>query len=165
MIGLLVLFFISAWFIASIRLSQRIPRWLGVTRYATVASVLMFPLVFLAPAADEFAGRLQFRRLCERESVVVLSPDWANVKRAREKDVPMRDLNGYVFPIQVQSVELVDLDTNSSFLTLKAFHTKGGFLMRHGLGLGSGISCWPPDWVQVMNQVDSDKLIKQGKAK
>lgn len=165
MIGLLVLIAIVAWFMTSIQVSQRMPRWLGITRHTSVFSVLMFPLVLVAPATDEFVGRWQFNRLCERESLVVLNPDWKQVKRARKSQVPSQELNGYVFPIRVQLVELVDLDTNKPFLSLKAFHTKGGFLMRHGLGLDGTMSCWPQDWVQVMNQIDSDKLIEQGKSK
>ena len=165
MIGILFLVGIVVWLAVAVMLSLRIPRWVGMTRHTVVVSILLFPIVLTAPFADSLIGQWQFNRLCEREAVVTLSPDWEKVKRARDNGKPIRDLNGYVIPIQVQAVELVDLDSENSILNVKAFHTKGGFLMRHGLGLGLTDSCWPPNWVQVMNQIDSDKLIKQGKSK
>lgn len=65
------------WLTATIMLSKRIPRWLGVTKHGAVFSVLLFPLILVTPVADELIGRWQFNRLCEREAVVTLSPDWA----------------------------------------------------------------------------------------
>ena len=165
MIGLLFLAGATLWLMATFMLSRRIPRWVGVTEHAKAVSVLVFPLVLVAPIADDLIARWQFYRLCDREAVVTLSPDWNKVKRARDNGGPMRDLDGYAIPIRVQLIDMIDLDTDMPFLSFKAFHTKGGHLMRHGLGLDGTTSCWPPDWVQVMNRVDSDKLIKQGKIK
>ena len=163
MIGILFLIGISIWLTAAIMLCKRIPLWVGITKHTTVASVLLFPLVLVAPVADELIGRWQFNRLCEREAVVTLRPDWERVERARHNDAPIHEINGYVIPIRVQPVELIDIDRGQTFLGFKAFHTNGGFLMRHGLGLGGTTSCWPLDWTQVMNRIDSD--IAQGKAR
>lgn len=165
MIGISFLAGLALWGALAVWISKRIPHWAGIAKHTTVVSVLVFPFVFLAPVADELIGRWQFHQLCEREAVVWLSPDWETVRRAKDNDDPMYELDGFVFPIKVQYIELVDIDTKLPFVKIRAFHTKGGFLMRHGLGLDGITSCWPPDWIQVMNQVDSEKLLKQGKMK
>lgn len=166
MIFLMFLAGIGLWLTAAIMLSKRIPRWLGMTKYQGNLSVLLFPVVLVAPIADELIGRWQFNRLCEREAVVTLSPDWETVKRARHDDDPTAEIGGYAIPILVQKSSYVDIDTGKVFLTFKAFHTYGGFLFgRLGLGLGGSTSCWPKDWIQVTNKLNTDQLIKQGKAK
>lgn len=163
MIGISFLFGIGLWLILAILLSQRIPRWLGVSKHTTIASVLLFPLVLMAPIADDLIGRWQFYRLCERESVVTLSPDWMRVKRAREGGGPITELKGYAIPIKAQHGEFLDADTGRPFLSYQSFHTKGGFLLGQlGLGLGQTASCWPADLTRVMNEVNTDSLIKQG---
>jgi len=134
-----------------------------MTKHTVVASLLLFPVILTAPFADELIGQWQFNRLCEREAVVTLSPDWEKVKRARDNDDPITEIFGYVIPIRVQRVEFVDTDTKNPFLSYKGFHTKGGFFMRHGLGLGLTTSCWPKNKTQVLNDLNIDQLLKQGK--
>jgi len=164
MIGILFLIVIVVWFTAAVMLSKRIPHWVGMTKHTTAISVLVFPLVLTAPIADDLIGRWQFNRLCDREAVVMLSPDWVKVTAARDNDGPISEIDGYVIPIRVQRVEFVDANTGKPFLTAKAFHTYGGFLFgRLGLGLGQSTSCWPKDLTKVMNDLDIDQLLKQGK--
>lgn len=166
MIGLMFLAGIGLWLAVAILLSKKIPIWLGVTKYRAVISVLVFPVLFLAPVADEIVGRWQFSRLCEREAVVTLSPDWEKVKRAARRDIPSATLDGYLIRILTQRVEYFDIDTGESFLSIQAFHAEGGFLFYQlRLGLGGLRSCWPKDWIEVTNRVKTDQLIKQGKSK
>ena len=166
MIGLLFLFGIGLWLTVAILLSRSIPRWLGVTKYGAALSVLLFPVLLVAPVADEIIGRWQFKRLCEREAVVTLSPDWEKVKRARERDIPSVTLSGYLIRIQSQRMEYFDVDTGKNFFTNQSFHAYGGFLAyRMGLGLGTSTACWPKDSHQAYKQTNLDQLIKQGKIK
>lgn len=166
MIGLLFILGFGLWLVAAIYLTKRIPRWLGVTKHLTATSVLLFPVVLAAPVADELIGRWQFHRLCEREAVVTLSPDWEKVKRARERDIPSVTLNGYFIRIRSQRMEYFDIDTGKNFLINQAFHAYGGFLAyRMGLGLGTSTSCWPKGDDQIYRQINLDELIKQGKTK
>lgn len=166
MIGLLFLVGIGLWLTVAIVLSKKIPHWLGVTKHSAVISVLLFPVLLVAPIADEIIGRWQFNRLCEREAVVTLSPDWEKVKAARDNDEPVTEIDGYAIPIRVQRIEFVDANTGNPFLSYKGFHTYGGFLFgRLGLGLGQSTSCWPKDKTQLLNKLDIDQLLKQGEAK
>ncbi|MDZ4255316.1 MAG: hypothetical protein U1A72_22325 [Sulfuritalea sp.] len=154
------------WLAAAIMLSKRIPRWLGASKHGAVISVLLFPFVLVAPVADELIGRWQFHRLCEREAVVTLSPDWEKVKRAGEREIPSVTLSGYLIRIRSQRMEYFDVDTGKNFFTNQAFHAYGGFLVyRMGLGLGTSTACWPKDSHQTYQQTNLDQLTKQGKKK
>ena len=154
------------WLTVAVMLCKRVPRWLGVTKHGAVISVLLFPVVLALPVADEVIGRWQFSRLCEREAVVTLSPDARKVKKARHNDDPVTEIGGCAIPVRVQRVEYVDVDTGQPFLSFKAFHTYGGLLFgRLGLGLGQATSCWPKEKTKILNELNTDVLLEQGKAK
>jgi len=99
MIGILFLIGIAFWFAVSLALSRKIPRWLGVTKNGAVISVLLFPVILAAPVADEIIGRWQFHRLCEREAVVTLSPDWEKVRKARVDYLGRTEIGNSMIPI------------------------------------------------------------------
>lgn len=164
MIGLLFLAGIALWVTVAVMLSRRIPSWLGATQHRALLSVASFCVILLAPVADELIGRWQFYRLCEREAVVWLSPDWRTVKAVRHNDPPVTELMGFAVPIRVQGVEYLDASTGKPFLSFKGFHTSGGLLFgRFGLGLGLSTSCWPKNKTQLLNELNIDQLLKQGK--
>ena len=166
MIFLMFLAGFSFWLFVAISISKRMPLWLGVTKHGAAISLLVFPVVLVAPVADELIGRWQFNRLCEREAVVTLSPDWGSVKRAGKRDFPIVPLDGYFIRILSQRMEYFDIDTGKNFFTQQAFHAKGGFLAyRMGLGLGTSTACWPKDRFQVSNMLNIDQLLKQGDQK
>ena len=165
-IGLMYLAGLGIWLTVAIMLSRRIPGWLGAIKHQGILSVLLLPLVLVAPFADEVIGRWQYYGLCDKEAVVTLSPDWQKVTRAQEKEIPTIPISGYAIPIRMQRAEYVDMDTGRVFLTIKAFHTSGGLLVdRLGLGLGQTTSCWPEDRTQVLNMVNIDQLLEQGETK
>jgi hypothetical protein len=147
-------------------LSKRIPRWLGVTKLRTVISMLLFPLILVAPIADELIGRWQFNRLCEREAVVTLSPDWEKVKRARLVSLPRSDVDGALIRIYASRGEYVDIDTGKTFMTHTHLYTYGGLLFdRLGLGLGGSTSCLPKKAQAIEKMINFYELLKQGEKK
>ena len=160
MIGISFLAGLALWGALAVWISKRIPHWAGIAKHTTVVSVLVFPFVFLAPVADELIGRWQFHQLCEREAVVWLSPDWKMVKRAVHREIPTMELEGYFIPIRLQREEYFDADTGKTFVSKRAFHTKGGFLMRHGLGLDGTTSCWPPKHEPTYREINLQKLLR-----
>jgi hypothetical protein len=165
MIGLMFMAGLIVWLAAAIYLSIQIPRRLGMKRFKATASIMLFPILLILPIIDELIGRWQFHRLCEREAVIWLSPDWERVKRAKSIDIPSDYLEGYLIRIQEQSFVYIDVDTGKPFFRYKAFHTYGGILLdRFGLRLDSaGTSCWPPNSTEMHRQVNIDQLIQQGK--
>lgn len=162
MIALVSLIVVAIWLGLAVLLSKRIPRWLGIERHATVASLCLFPLLLAAPIADELIGRWQFNRLCERQAVVILSPDWVGVKRARQKETSWTELRGNLVPVRLARIETFDLDTGKVFMVSQSLFTHGGFLQRH-LGLNGQATSCPPKGIQdVQEQVNIFELLKQG---
>ena len=164
MIGLMFLAGIGLWLAVAILLSKKIPIWLGVTKYRYAISVSVFPVLFLTPFADEMIGRWQFNRLCEREAVVTLSPDWEKVKRAIQKPDFRREVHGYLIPLHAWSGDIIDADTRQVFMTSQSLFTDGGFLRRHLYGSnGQATSCHPRGMQAIQKQVNLFELLKQGK--
>ena len=126
MIGFLALAGIGLWITVAVMLSKRIPQWLGVKKYTKTMSVLVFPLVLVAPIADDLIGRWQFYRLCEREAVVILSPDWKNVRRAIWQDAETKYINDYLIPVTSQGGQYVDRDTGKVFMNIPGVSTADG---------------------------------------
>lgn len=65
MIGLGLLFFFALWVWLAFILGKRIPRWLGLKRQKPVAALIIL-LMIAGPFADEFIGKYQFKRLCDK---------------------------------------------------------------------------------------------------
>jgi len=164
MIGILFLVGIVVWLAVAVMLSLRIPRWVGMTKHTVVASLLLFPVILTAPFADELIGQWQFNRLCEREAVVTLNPDWEKVKRAIQKPDTRRELGGYSIPIHAWAGDIIDADTGQVFMKSQSLFTNGGFLRRHLYGLNEqATSCHPKDIQAIQTQVNLFELLKQGK--
>lgn len=164
MIGLTVFLLLGLWVFAATKISKRVPIWLGVTKHAKAVTLLVFPVVLVAPMADEIVGRWQFHRLCEKEAVVWLSPDWEKVKRARRVSLPRSDVPGSVIRIYSQGSEYLDFDTGKKFMTHPHFYTYGGILFdRFGLGLGGSTSCLPKNAQAIEKMINFYELLKQGK--
>jgi hypothetical protein len=163
MIALMLLIASAIWLAVAIFLSKYIPCWVGVKKHTTAASLLLFPLVLAAPIADELIGRWQFNRLCEREAVVTLNPDWEKVKRARKKETSWTELRGNLVPVSLARIETFDIDTGKVFMTSQSLFSDGGFLRRH-LGLtGQATSCPPKGIQDIQEQVNLFELLKQGR--
>jgi hypothetical protein len=74
MIGLLFLFVIGLWVWIAVKLGTKIPQWLGATRYRTAIGVVLVPLIFVAPVADEIIAYPQMRALCKQVTFFELAP-------------------------------------------------------------------------------------------
>lgn len=166
MIGLLFLAGISLWLAIAVMLSKKIPVWIGVSKHKTATTVLIFPVLFVLPMADEIIGRWQFSRLCEREAVVTLNPDWEKVKGARLVSQPRREVSGTLIQIYSEPSKYVDVATGTAFMTYPYFYTHGGMLLgRLGLGLGGLTSCHPKNAQAIQKMINFYELLKQGEMK
>ncbi len=166
MIGLLFLAGIGLWVMVAVMLARRIPGWLGVGKHGRLLSVASFCVILVAPVADELIGRWQFHRLCEREAVVTLSPDWELVKRVKRVPLPRSEVNGTLIRIYSQGSEYVDLDTGKVAMKSPFFYTYGGVLFdRLGLGLGGSTSCLPKNAQEIERKINFYELLKQGETK
>lgn len=164
MTGLLFIVAFIVWLVSAFYFGRAIPRWLGLR---AAWSWLFVPLAFVAPIADELIGRWQFKRLCEKEAVVWLNPDWKSVKAVRDVSPgPFSPVRGTAIPIDIQPVIYIDAETRQPFMTYNGVHTVGGLLLgKLGLGLGGTTSCWPKDDNEILKKVNIGNLLNIGKSK
>jgi hypothetical protein len=158
MIGLLFIIVFVVWVASAFYFGRAIPRWLGLN---PTWSFLFVPLAFIAPIADELIGRWQFKRLCEKEAVVWLNPNWKSVKAVRNVSPDSSEpVHGTVIPIRIQRLAYIDAETGQSVMTYSAVHTKGGMLLgKVGLGLEGTTTCWPKDEIEIRKKIDIENLL------
>lgn len=141
MIGILFFIGIAIWLTLAVMISKRIPRWVGITKHTTAVSMLAFPLVLIAPLADEVVGNIYMENvLCSNANELVINKSIDSVKKARAIHVPSETI-WFGIPIEKLQVDYIDLDTNEVFAYSKNYITHGGWLMRLGLNLGNFGSC------------------------
>lgn len=161
MIGLMFLAGIGVWIVAAVYLSKWAFNSLNPKWREPHVRRLFFVVLLILPIADEIIGRWQFHRLCEREAVVWLSPDWKEVKKATRKSLPQEEVNGTIFRVSKTVVEYSDHITGKTFLRTYHFSTHGGFLLdRLGLGLDTAARfCHPKSSDDVLQQVNISQLL------
>ncbi len=164
MIGLLVLGALVLWLIIAIFLSKKIPQWFGVIKHKTVIGLLIFPLIVVMPIADDLIGMWQFRQLCKIEAIVILSPDWKNVKRAKRIDLNNIYYSNTIIPVTGVGGQYIDLDTNQVFLKSRSLFTKGGIVRRFS-GLEGVSSCHPDNIRSIDKNINLSELLRKGEAK
>jgi hypothetical protein len=136
MIGILFLFAIGLWVALSLYLARKIPKWLRITRYPSVVSVISFLLLLIVPFVDEIVGMRQFETLCAERTAITVSPDAEKVKRGKSVMSAETILPGFFIKIKSYKVSYIDIDTGKVFLTYDYFSTSGGRVA--GLALMGG---------------------------
>jgi hypothetical protein len=130
-------------------------------------SLILAPLLFVAPMIDEIIGRWQFNQMCEKESVIWLNPNWRKVKAVRDASPhSFTQADWGLIPIEIQKLEYIDVATGQPVLSYRALHTDGGIALgKFGLGLGGTSSCWPKNELEIRKMIDIETLLNQGKSK
>ena len=146
MIGLTVLLIAVFWFWLARKISSSLVKESKNKVSHRIASIFLYSLVVITPFGDEILGRIQFNHLCNTEAKAWVSPNVNEITSAREGINKLGPREGLIFPVTEQAFTYVDSKTGITFYSVKAFHTPGGWIMRHGLGLGNSSSCWPEHW-------------------
>jgi energy-coupling factor transporter transmembrane protein EcfT len=161
MIGLMFLGVFALWVWLAIYLGLKIPKWFG-WKWKNAISVLLIALFFAAPFVDEVVGMRQFKQLCKERDVVHLSPDAAQVKRAKSGDFPTVELPGYWITIRSQPVVYVDIDTGKQFMRYEMLHTRGGYFAG-ALLMGGMHTCRPRETEEINRRLNINKLFDEGR--
>jgi hypothetical protein len=74
-IGLLFVGAIALWGLIALALGIKVPKWLGIQRYRTLWVVVIVPMVFFAPVADEIIAYPQLMAMCKHVTYFELAPD------------------------------------------------------------------------------------------
>lgn len=74
MIGILFFGVIAIWALIALVLGIKLPTWLGIQRFKPWISVLLVPLIFFGPVADEIIAYPQMQALCKQVRGLTLAP-------------------------------------------------------------------------------------------
>lgn len=159
MFGLIALALILGWLIASIALARLATRRISRAGIRFVVAVLLVPLLFALPFADEILGKPQFDRLCERAKEIRIHgtipmgeelyfPDgrWRRsdrdipLKEAQRIDALMKTLIRYEdsktavvpgwIPILAYETKIFDQRDGRLLASYEYFSTSGGWISR-----------------------------------
>jgi len=161
MIGLTVLFIAGFWIWLAIKISGSLLTKSENRTSRKIASILLFSLILVTPFADEIVGRIQFENLCNTEAKAWVAPNAKEIISARRGIERMEPREGLIFPVTEQEFTYIDSKTGATFYSVKAFHTPGGWIMRHGLNLGNSSSCWPERWSSRDFGLDIDSMLNK----
>ena len=165
MAGLILLGIAGLWVFFAVKVAGWVGRRFGPSSMSSMAGLVAFVAVVLAPFTDEIVGTWQFNRLCTKEAIIWTHPQASIVEAAR--DAPghgRRERDEFVIPVTEQVTEYVDVATGQPFIRMHAFHTPGGFVMRAGLNMGSSRSCWPEAAAsETFKKLNLNELLKRGR--
>jgi hypothetical protein len=164
MIGLIVLALLIFWLLVSFAISRFIVRAIQIKKGRFILWVFIYSLVVIIPFLDEIIGRYQFKSLCNNKAITWVSPNIGEIEAAHDGDSDISFIRGFIIPIREQKEITLDAYTGEVIHQFSAFHTKGGWIMRAGLGLGHSTSCWPKDWRSRDHGFDLNKLMEKGKS-
>jgi len=133
LIGLLFFGALILWAIIALTLGIKLPKWFGANRPITrvLASVVLAPLIFFAPVADEIIAYPQMYKLCE--SVKDFRYNEAEVtgkivsKYAYVLNVEIRVLRGGL-PIDITTYGFRAANNGEVLVQWTEIQTNGGFL-------------------------------------
>lgn len=131
MIGLFILLLACLWLLSAVILGFKIPKWLGLTRYRIISSILLSLLIFIAPVTDEVIAYPQVMALCAQ--VKKYEYDEAATKgKVISKYVsrPSQE-SRVIFPgirIVVSEYAHLELVTNQPVIRWHEIETRGGML-------------------------------------
>lgn len=101
--------------------------------------LVLVAFAFPLPLADEVIGKRQFEALCKINGI-----QGADLSRAQGKRVRMRFSDyeplvaGVILPTKQSDITYRDAETGATLVHYKDYRSAGGWLMRAGLGMGSG---------------------------
>lgn len=97
-------------------------------RKQKVLRIILVPVVFLLPVADEIVGQFQFRALCSAQAKMEADEQKATGKMLIPLGLKKTALSGYVLETEEHYWAYKDSETNEILISWKDFKSKGGWL-------------------------------------
>lgn len=124
---LVVLFWMAVASALAFKLVKRIPIAVG----ARVAlGLVIAPLLFVAPMADEIAGARQFEALCRPENAYRVYAKVGHLRDLRKFHNGRGTVPGRLIPISVKQVDYLDRRTGNLAASINVYSTEGGWFSR-----------------------------------
>ncbi len=122
--GLLTLFLATVWFVAVIVFATFIARKLSLGVWRIPVGVLLATVLYPLPLVDEIVGGMQFKRLCEENETIYVSPT-AKGRTAYLAETPLQEVKGPWVRVTRNEWRYADAKTGETvirFNTLTAGH-------------------------------------------
>lgn len=131
MSGLLLISVFVVWLVFVVLVIRLIVRRFKLWGMKVVFSILIFPILLVAPLADELVGKWQFESLCKDYAVVNVDEHYAMSRRVvteiRERD---QYAKGTAVQIRIDPYVYRDSETNQVLVSYHTLHAQGGWLIR-----------------------------------
>lgn len=152
MTGILLIGVVVAWLFAVFTFTRWTIRRFDSGVSKTVAAMVVFPALLVAPVADELIGMQQFESLCKKYAVQQIDEQHAMNRRVvyvrRTQD---RFADGTALRIRIDPIVFRDAETDRILVSYHTLHATGGWLIRM-LGISEtnapilfGSGCAPKD--------------------
>ncbi len=163
MIGLLFFGAIALWGAIAIALGIKLPKWLGIQRYRPLWTVVLVPLVFFAPVADEIIAYPQMKALCASLKPYELAPGMDEKKAyGRVVYYTQRRTSETLFPSTIEitrsNIAYVDATTKEPVLVQSWFEPRRGMLGIPNGSSGGQMTVLLDKCTHVAEQFDSQNL-------
>lgn len=131
MSAILFLLVVLFWAAVASALAFKLVRPIPIAVAARVAlGLVVAPLLFVLPMADEIAGARQFEALCRPENAVQVHFKVGHLRDLREVHKGNGTVAGRLIPIGVQQTDYLDRKTGAVAASVKAYSTEGGWFSR-----------------------------------
>jgi hypothetical protein len=150
--GIFLIAVFIIWLIISIAVAQWVARHCKSKFMRLFSGVVVFPLLLLAPLADEVIGIFQFESLCKKYAVVEID-ERNSMNRYVATEIRKKDVyaEGTAVSIRIDPYIYRDTETKQIIVSYHILHAQGGWLVRF-LGISEtnapllfGSGCEPKD--------------------
>ncbi|WP_347485679.1 hypothetical protein ABFV80_000492 [Vandammella animalimorsus] len=164
MIGLLFLGAGLAWLAFSCYMAVLVAKDAAIRQpfFKFLLGAVVLSVMLVGPFLDHVIGMRQFKMLCAERNTIHVTADANKVRRAKGVYGPAIELQNVFIPIKSWRATYIDLDTGEVFLSYEGLYTKGGQMARIIL-LGGEYSCHPSGVETLMNRLNMNKLLDEGR--
>ena len=131
MTGILLIAVVIGWFFAVLAATRWVTRHFNSQAMKVLSSLVLFPLLLVAPVTDELIGKQQFESLCKKYAVQKI--DVQHARNARVESVG-GDRDWYAawtaVRIRIQPWIYQDTKTQRVVASYHTLHAEGGWLIR-----------------------------------
>jgi hypothetical protein len=130
MSGMILIVILIVWFYIALILSSFLGAKIRAGLFKTVMRFVLFPLILLAPVADEIIGGFQFRALCKVEAVAVYDEAKVRERTVYDQSADLYYFTDTVLPTYKQTWKYADHTNNEELISFVELHSDGGWLSR-----------------------------------
>lgn len=131
MTGILLVVVVLTWLIAVLIVTRWVARRFNSLTVKLASYIVLFPVLLVAPLADELIGKQQFESLCKKYAVQTIDE-----QRAMNRSVVYvprgvdQYAEGTAVRIRIDPITYKDAETNQVLVSYHTVHANGGWLVR-----------------------------------